>query len=237
MRGIRHRILGRLSGSAISEPDSPSITSSSSPTPPLASGESDLDDFTVASKTNPISITRKIPKAESVVQSPTSGSITIVKSPHIRTISATPGARSPASPFKFFSKNKIITYRPKPYNMVHPPKQGEGSKQEGGGEGGKPSKLTDYSKMFGTDIDDFAVRLPFGPKETLSFESVNPKEWKTPPRTDTHTKISKRVNKNKQNKTKQNKTNKIITSVYIYIYIYIYIYVFILFNFFQRNIT
>ena len=78
--------------------------------------------------------------------------------------------------------------------------------------------------MFGTDIDDFAVRLPFGPKETLSFESVNPKEWKTPPRTDTHTKISKRVNKNKQNKTKQNKTNKIITSVYIYIYIYMYSY-------------
>lgn len=198
MKGIRHRILGRLSGSAISEPDSPSITSSSSPTPPLASGESDIDDFTVASKTNPISITRKIPKAESVVQSPTSGSITIVKSPHIRTISATPGGRSPASPFKFFSKNKIITYRPKPYNMVHPPRPSEGGKEGSGGgseAGSKPSKLTDYSKMFVTDIDDFAVRMPFGPKEKMSFENVDPKKWKNPPRTDTHTKISKRVNK------------------------------------------
>ena len=206
MRGLRHRIMGRLSGSAISEPDTPSVTSSSaSPSPPLASGESDVDDFTVASKTNPISITRKVPKAESVVQSPAAGSITIVKSPHIRTISATPGGRSPVSPFKFFSKNKIITYRPKPYNMVHPPKQsGKGGEDRksgaagaaGRGEecGSKPSKLTDYSKLFGTDINDFAVGLPFGgSKEKTSFVEVNSKEWKNPPRADTHTKISKRV--------------------------------------------
>ena len=130
--------MGRLSGSAISEPDTPSVTSSSaSPSPPLASGESDVDDFTVASKTNPISITRKVPKAESVVQSPAAGSITIVKSPHVRTISATPGGRSPVSPFKFFSKNKIITYRPKPYNMAHPPKQS--------GKGGEDRKSSSSS--------------------------------------------------------------------------------------------
>lgn len=215
MRGIKNKLLRRRSGSlAASEPASgisaSSSTSSSSSSPSPITGasmstESDAEEFNVASKTKPISITRRFPKADSVVQSPTAGSITIVKSPHIRTISATPGARSPASPFKFFSKHKIVTYRPKPYNLVRPPKasdpKGSSSSSSsssssktlgnssGAGGTGRPSNLTDYTKLF--PPDKITQKMPFS--SNTSFTSVDAHSWKQPPKSDTFTKISKRV--------------------------------------------